>query len=110
VLHEISRILNCDVDKQTLAVLVSLCEQGVNPEALAAVVTELRREAASSATQQVTSDSKGNTAIFLSFLAPIFLSLFSPRANVVSIRFFVLLISICFCFADCFSIATTCSD
>ena len=45
-LHEISRLVNAGVDKQTLAILVSLCEQGVNPEALAAVVLELRREAA----------------------------------------------------------------
>ena len=37
--------MNAGVDKQTLAILVSLCEQGVNPEALAAVVLELRKEA-----------------------------------------------------------------
>ena len=29
---------------QTLAICVSLCESGVNPEALAAVVKELRKE------------------------------------------------------------------
>ncbi len=44
VLHEISAILDCGLDKETLSVLVSLCESGVNPEALAAVVKELRRE------------------------------------------------------------------
>ncbi len=44
VLYEISQILNCDLDKQTLSILVSLVENGVNPEALAQVVKELRRE------------------------------------------------------------------
>ena len=33
-------------DRETLAILVSLCENGVNPEALAAVVRDIRREAA----------------------------------------------------------------
>ena len=45
-LHEISTLLETGLDKETLAILVALCEQGVNPEALAAVVKELRREAA----------------------------------------------------------------
>lgn len=45
-LFEISQLLETGLDKETLAILVALCEQGVNPEALAAVVKELRREAA----------------------------------------------------------------
>jgi mitotic-spindle organizing protein 1 len=45
-LGEISQILNTGLDRETLALLVTLCEQGVNPEALAAVVKELRREQA----------------------------------------------------------------
>lgn len=45
-LYEISLLLNTGLDRQTLSVLVSLCEAGVNPEALALVVQELRREAA----------------------------------------------------------------
>lgn len=45
-LHEISTLLNTGLDKQTLAIVVSLCENGVNPEALAAVIQEMRREAA----------------------------------------------------------------
>jgi len=32
------------LDRSTLSILVSLCENGVNPEALALVVKELRRE------------------------------------------------------------------
>ncbi|GAB5353076.1 hypothetical protein AAMO2058_000007100 [Amorphochlora amoebiformis] len=46
VIYEISKVLNCGLDRQTLSILVSLCENGVNPEALAAVITELRRETA----------------------------------------------------------------
>ena len=44
ILYEVSRILNTGLDRNTLAILVGLCESGVNPEALAAVVKELRRE------------------------------------------------------------------
>jgi mitotic-spindle organizing protein 1 len=45
-LYEMSRILNTGLDRETLAICVSLCEAGVNPEALAVVVKELRREGA----------------------------------------------------------------
>ena len=41
-----SQILNCGLDERTLALLVGLIENGVNPEALAAVVKELKRETA----------------------------------------------------------------
>jgi len=44
VLHEISTLLNTKLDRTTLSVCVSLIENGVNPEALAAVIKELRRE------------------------------------------------------------------
>ena len=46
ILYEISKLLNTGLDRTSLSILVSLCEIGVNPEALAAVVKELRREAA----------------------------------------------------------------
>ncbi|TPX35710.1 hypothetical protein SmJEL517_g01880 [Synchytrium microbalum] len=39
-------ILNTGLDKETLSLCVSLIENGVNPEALAAVIKELRIEAA----------------------------------------------------------------
>lgn len=45
-LHEISNLLDTGLDKETLRILVGLCEAGVNPEALATVVKELRRESA----------------------------------------------------------------
>jgi hypothetical protein len=36
----LSRILNTGLDRHNLAILVGLCEAGVDPEALAAVVKE----------------------------------------------------------------------
>nr|A9NKD9.1 RecName: Full=Mitotic-spindle organizing protein 1; AltName: Full=Mitotic-spindle organizing protein associated with a ring of gamma-tubulin 1 [Picea sitchensis]ABK21100.1 unknown [Picea sitchensis]ABR16900.1 unknown [Picea sitchensis] len=42
----ISNFLQTGLDRHTLSILIALCEHGVNPEALAAVVKELRREAA----------------------------------------------------------------
>lgn len=44
---EISKILNTGLDMETLATVVRLCESGVNPEALAHVFNELRKESAS---------------------------------------------------------------
>jgi mitotic-spindle organizing protein 1 len=57
VLFDISRLLQTGLDRETLSILVDLTESGVNPEALATVVKELRREsaelqAAQSAAQQ----------------------------------------------------------
>ncbi|KAG4432632.1 hypothetical protein IFR05_011885 [Cadophora sp. M221] len=45
VFHEISTLLNADLDRQTLSLCISLIENGVNPEALASVVKELRKDA-----------------------------------------------------------------
>jgi len=44
VFHEISTLLNANLDRQTLSICISLIENGVNPEALSSVVKELRRE------------------------------------------------------------------
>lgn len=38
VLHEISGLLSTDLDKEALAICVSLIENGVNPEALAVCI------------------------------------------------------------------------
>ena len=51
VLYDISQLLQTGLDRETLAVLVGLTETGVNPEALAAVVKELRRESAAIAAE-----------------------------------------------------------
>ncbi|KAF8909369.1 mitotic-spindle organizing gamma-tubulin ring associated-domain-containing protein [Gymnopilus junonius] len=48
ILYEISELLNTQLDRATLAKCVAMIENGVNPEALAAVVQELRREGAHS--------------------------------------------------------------
>ncbi|CAZ83474.1 unnamed protein product [Tuber melanosporum] len=44
ILHEISTLLNTHLDRTTLSLCVSLVENGVHPDALAAVIKELRRE------------------------------------------------------------------
>jgi len=44
ILLEISNLLNTGLDADTLAVCVRLCEMGVNPDALALVIQELKRE------------------------------------------------------------------
>jgi len=47
ILMEISLLLNTGLDADTLAICVRLCENGINPEALALVIQELRRASAS---------------------------------------------------------------
>lgn len=39
-----SNILDTGLDRHTLSVLIALCDLGLNPEALAALVKELRKE------------------------------------------------------------------
>ena len=43
ILYEMSQILNCGLNKETLNILVTMIEKGVNPEALIRVVEELRK-------------------------------------------------------------------
>ncbi|KAF4593949.1 hypothetical protein EYR40_008747 [Pleurotus pulmonarius] len=47
ILYDISQLLNTQLDKDTLATCIGMIESGVNPEALAAVIQELRRESSS---------------------------------------------------------------
>ncbi|KAF6761599.1 mitotic-spindle organizing gamma-tubulin ring associated-domain-containing protein [Ephemerocybe angulata] len=49
ILYEMSQLLNTQLDKETLATCVGLIESGVNPDALAEVIQELRREGAARA-------------------------------------------------------------
>ncbi|KAI1614061.1 mitotic-spindle organizing gamma-tubulin ring associated-domain-containing protein [Exophiala viscosa] len=44
ILEEISMLLNTQLDRTQLSLCVSLIENGVNPEALATAIKELRRE------------------------------------------------------------------
>lgn len=39
-----SQILNCGINRDSLSILISMIENGANPEALAAVVKEMRKE------------------------------------------------------------------
>ncbi|RLN49214.1 hypothetical protein BBJ29_009596 [Phytophthora kernoviae] len=51
--YELSRLLNTGLDRDTLAILMALIQKGVNPEALAAVVKDLRKDAAEQHRQQL---------------------------------------------------------
>jgi len=44
ILEEISLLLNTQLDRAQLSLCVSLIENGVNPEALANAIKELRKE------------------------------------------------------------------
>jgi mitotic-spindle organizing protein 1 len=39
-----SQVLGCGIDRKSMLILIQLLEAGVNPEALAAVVKEMKRE------------------------------------------------------------------
>ncbi|ORY75048.1 mitotic-spindle organizing gamma-tubulin ring associated-domain-containing protein [Leucosporidium creatinivorum] len=45
ILYEMSTLLNTGLDRQSLAHCVKLLEDGTNPDALAAVIRDLRAEA-----------------------------------------------------------------
>ncbi|GFZ09333.1 Mitotic-spindle organizing protein like [Actinidia chinensis var. chinensis] len=57
LVFHMSNILETGLDRHTLSVLVALCEMGLNPEALAAVVKELHREPPPSSPMPTTSSS-----------------------------------------------------
>ncbi|TFL05094.1 mitotic-spindle organizing gamma-tubulin ring associated-domain-containing protein [Pterulicium gracile] len=46
ILYDMSQLLNTGLDEETLAIAVNMIESGVNPEALATVIQDLRKEAA----------------------------------------------------------------
>ncbi|KAJ6131069.1 Protein of unknown function DUF3743 [Penicillium sp. IBT 18751x] len=46
ILHEISILLNTHLDRTELSLCVSMIENGVNPDALATVIKDLRKEGA----------------------------------------------------------------
>ncbi|KAH9971670.1 mitotic-spindle organizing gamma-tubulin ring associated-domain-containing protein [Lactifluus volemus] len=51
ILFDMSQLLGTQLDKETLATCIGMIESGVNPEALAAVIQELRREGAAIASR-----------------------------------------------------------
>ncbi|KZO98196.1 hypothetical protein CALVIDRAFT_479002 [Calocera viscosa TUFC12733] len=52
-LYDISQLLNTGLDRETLATCVEMIERGTNPEALAAVVQEMRKEKAALSARDV---------------------------------------------------------
>ncbi|GFP87192.1 mitotic-spindle organizing protein 1 [Phtheirospermum japonicum] len=44
LVFHMSKILETGLDRHTISILITLSEMGLNPESLAAVVKELRRE------------------------------------------------------------------
>ncbi|CAG8885826.1 unnamed protein product [Penicillium egyptiacum] len=48
ILQEISDLLNTNLDRTELSLCVSLIENGVNPDALATVIKDLRKETGAS--------------------------------------------------------------
>jgi mitotic-spindle organizing protein 1 len=45
VVYEMSNLLNTGLDRETLGICMQLLEEGANPEALAALIAELNKEA-----------------------------------------------------------------
>ncbi|KLT41390.1 hypothetical protein CC85DRAFT_247793, partial [Cutaneotrichosporon oleaginosum] len=43
-LHDLSLLLQTGLDKQTLSICIGMIEHGANPDTLAAVIKELRKE------------------------------------------------------------------
>ena len=52
VLMQISNILNTGLDAETLSICVELCEMGINPEAIATVIKEIRLQTANLQNEQ----------------------------------------------------------
>ncbi|KAL9543717.1 Mitotic-spindle organizing protein 1 [Mucor atramentarius] len=57
VLYEMANMLNTGLDRETVSLCVSLCERGVNPEALATVIRELKELESSHASAATTTSS-----------------------------------------------------
>jgi len=53
ILYNLSQLLNTKLDREQLATCVAMIESGVNPEALAVVVRDLRQNPLSGTTKRV---------------------------------------------------------
>lgn len=60
ILFELATLLDTGLDRETLAILVELIEQGVHPQALARVVLELRRELLAVRAEELKSAKEGS--------------------------------------------------
>lgn len=52
-IYEISNILNTGLDRESLSLLVALCENGVNPDSLSNVVKEIRHDSSTIKEKQI---------------------------------------------------------
>ena len=43
-LHQISNYLRCGIDKNTLAIMINMVENGCKPEQVAAIVSEIKEK------------------------------------------------------------------
>lgn len=44
IIYEISNILNVNLDKETIVILIQLCEYGVSPKILSHIIIQLKKE------------------------------------------------------------------
>ena len=44
LLYQLSGVLNCGIDKQTVAIIVNMVEAGISPVAISSIVKEIRNE------------------------------------------------------------------
>ena len=70
VAFEISKLLNCGLDKETLSLCMGLLEQGVNPEALADVIIEIREREVGTGEGNENENKNGNGETDSSLRAP----------------------------------------
>ncbi|KAF1330907.1 Mitotic-spindle organizing protein associated with a ring of gamma-tubulin 1, partial [Globisporangium splendens] len=59
--YELSRLLNTGLDRETLPIVMALIQKGVNPEALAAVIKDLRKDAAAASAASSHGSSNAST-------------------------------------------------
>ncbi|PHU23403.1 Mitotic-spindle organizing protein 1 [Capsicum chinense] len=52
LVFHMSSILDTGLDRHTLSLLISLCDLGLNPESLAALIKELRQEKQNPSSEQ----------------------------------------------------------
>lgn len=52
IIHEISQLMNTGLSPEALDICIKLCEAGVHPQALAEVVTQIRKETSAVNNQQ----------------------------------------------------------
>ncbi|CAD2098504.1 mitotic-spindle organizing protein 1, putative [Plasmodium berghei] len=44
IIYEIANILNVNLDKETIVILIQLCEYGVSPKILSHIIIQLKKE------------------------------------------------------------------